>query len=79
MESSTLKSILYRNRESKHYEYNRKNQESRIRNAFNATTSGPKKAWKKIKLALFGHIEELKVAVSYPQSVVNNLIDLQVL
>jgi hypothetical protein len=45
----------------------------------NATTSGPKKAWKKIKLALFGHIKELKVAVSYPQSVVNNLIDLQVL
>jgi hypothetical protein len=45
----------------------------------NATTSGPKKAWKKIKLDLFGHIEELKVAVSYPQSVVNNLIGLQVL
>ena len=45
----------------------------------NATTSEAKKAWKKIKLALFAHIEELKVAVSYPQSVVNNLIGLQAL
>jgi hypothetical protein len=45
----------------------------------NATTSVPKKTWKKIKLAIFGHIDELKVAVSYPQSVVNNLIDLQAL
>ena len=31
VESSTLKSTLYRNKESKHHEYNRKNQESRIR------------------------------------------------
>jgi hypothetical protein len=31
VESSTLKSMLYRNKESKHHEYNRKNQESRIR------------------------------------------------
>ena len=44
----------------------------------NATTSGPKKTWKKIKLALFVNIEELKSAVSYPQSIVNNLICLQV-
>ncbi|KAE9374246.1 hypothetical protein N431DRAFT_371699 [Stipitochalara longipes BDJ] len=45
----------------------------------NPTTSDAKKAWKKIKLALFGHIEELKSAVLYPQSIVNNLIDLQAL
>lgn len=43
----------------------------------NATTSKTKKTWKKIKLALFGHVEELKLAVSYPQSVVNDLIGLQ--
>jgi hypothetical protein len=29
----TLKSTLYRNKESKHHEYNRKNQESRMLNA----------------------------------------------
>lgn len=45
----------------------------------NATTSEPKKAWKKIKLALFGHIEELRVAISHPQRVVNDLIALQAL
>jgi hypothetical protein len=45
----------------------------------NATTSGAKKTWKKIKLLLFGHIEELKVAISYPQSVVNDLIGIQAL
>ncbi|RFU32931.1 hypothetical protein B7463_g3401, partial [Scytalidium lignicola] len=45
----------------------------------NATTSEAKKTWKKIKLALFGHIEELKSDISYPQSVVDNLIGLQTL
>jgi len=43
----------------------------------NATASEPKKTWKKVRLALFGHIEELKLAVTYPQSVVNDLIGLQ--
>jgi hypothetical protein len=45
----------------------------------NPTTSEAKKAWKKIKLALFGHIEELKSDILYPQSIVNNLISLQAL
>jgi hypothetical protein len=36
MEPSTLKSTLYRNKESKHHEYNRKNQESRMLHASNA-------------------------------------------
>jgi hypothetical protein len=45
----------------------------------NATTSRAKKAWKKIKLALFGYIEELKSDILYPQSIVNNLIGLQAL
>jgi hypothetical protein len=35
IEPSTLKSTLYRNKESKHHEYNRKNQESRMLNASN--------------------------------------------
>lgn len=42
-----------------------------------ATTSEAKKAWKKIKLALFGHIEELKSDILYPQSIVDTLIGLQ--
>jgi hypothetical protein len=45
----------------------------------NPTTSEAKQAWKKIKLALFGHIEELKSDILYPQSIVNNLIGLQLL
>lgn len=45
----------------------------------NATTSQAKKTWKEIKLALFGHIEELKRAITYPQSVVNDLVGLQAL
>jgi hypothetical protein len=45
----------------------------------NPTTSGAKKAWKKIKLALFERIEELKSEILYPQSIVNSLINLQVL
>ena len=45
----------------------------------NARTSEAKKTWKKIKLALFGHIEELKSAVLYPQRVVNYLVGLQAL
>ncbi|KAN0122898.1 hypothetical protein V8E51_001224 [Hyaloscypha variabilis] len=43
----------------------------------NATASKTKKTWREIRLTLFGHIEELKLAVSYPQSVVNDLIGLQ--
>jgi hypothetical protein len=39
VESSTLKSTLYQNKESKHHEYNRKNQESRMRNASIAVQS----------------------------------------
>lgn len=45
----------------------------------NATASKAKKVWKEIQFALFGHIQELKVAVSHPQSVLNNMIVLQVL
>ncbi|KAH7354999.1 hypothetical protein BKA65DRAFT_232501 [Rhexocercosporidium sp. MPI-PUGE-AT-0058] len=45
----------------------------------NPTTTGAKKAWKKIKLALFEDIEQLKADISYPQSVVNDLIGLQAL
>lgn len=43
----------------------------------NPTSSDLKKAWKKIKLALFIHIEELKLEILYPQSIVNDLIGLQ--
>lgn len=45
----------------------------------NPTTSDGKKAWKKIKLALFGHIEKLKQDILYPQIVVDSLIGLQAL
>ncbi|KAF8860546.1 hypothetical protein BDZ45DRAFT_308812 [Acephala macrosclerotiorum] len=45
----------------------------------NPTTSEAKKAWKKVKLALFGHIKELRSDILYPQSIVNNLIGLQAL
>ena len=45
----------------------------------NATTSETKKTWKKIKLTLVGHIAELKLAISYPQSVLNNLLVVQAL
>lgn len=45
----------------------------------NATDSGRKKALKKIKLALFVDIEELKGSVAHSQVVLNGLMALQVL
>lgn len=44
-----------------------------------ATSLAAKKAWKKIQLELFGHVEELRIEISHPQRVVNDLINLQAL
>jgi hypothetical protein len=43
----------------------------------NPTSSQVKKAWKKIKLELFGNVEKLRSDISYPHDVVNTLVALQ--
>ena len=48
-------------------------------NSLGASATAPefKKAYKKIKFALFGDIEELQDAVSHPQKVLSSLLQLQ--